>query len=50
MTVLFCEFVDYKRFTVFCLVRIGTEVFETSLISEVDRLTTDISFDDVITL
>jgi len=41
---------DYRRFTVFCLIRIGTEVYETGLVSEVDRLITDISFDDVITM
>lgn len=43
-------FLDYRRFTVFCLVRVGTDVYETALVSEVDRLTTDISFEDVITL
>ncbi|XP_067939495.1 rhotekin-2-like [Watersipora subatra] len=41
---------NYRRFTVFCMVRIGTDVYETELVSEVDRLTTDVSFNDVITL
>ncbi|XP_060064533.1 rhotekin-like isoform X1 [Ylistrum balloti] len=39
---------DYRRFAVFCLVRIGTDLYDTSLISNVDRSMTDLSFDDVI--
>lgn len=42
--------VDYRRYTVFCLVRIGTELHDTNLVTEVDRLMTDISFDDIITM
>lgn len=38
---------DYRRYAVFCLVKIGTEIYDTSLISNVDRSMTDLSFDDV---
>ena len=41
---------DYRRYAVFCLVRIGTEIYDTSLISNVDRSMTDLSFDDVMAL
>ncbi|XP_076372659.1 rhotekin-2-like isoform X2 [Tachypleus tridentatus] len=37
-----------KKFAIFCLVKIGTEIFDTSLIKNVDRNMTDITFDDVI--
>ncbi|XP_041370423.1 rhotekin-2-like isoform X4 [Gigantopelta aegis] len=39
---------DYRRYAVFCLLKIGTEIFDTSMISNVDRSMTDITFDDVI--
>jgi len=39
---------DHRRFAVFCLVRIGTDIFDTSLLCPVDRSLTDISFNDVI--
>ncbi|KAG1708485.1 Rhotekin-2 [Nymphon striatum] len=39
---------DYRRFAVFCLLKIGTEIFDTFLINNVDRSMTDITFDDVI--
>lgn len=41
---------DHRRFAVFCLVRIGTDIFDTSLFCPVDRSLTDISFKDVINL
>ena len=41
---------DHRRYAVFCLVKIGTEIYDTSLISTVDRNMTDLSFDDVIVL
>lgn len=41
---------DYRRFAVFCLAKIGTEIYDTSLFSPVDRNLTDISFGDVILL
>ncbi|GIY79212.1 rhotekin-2 [Caerostris extrusa] len=40
---------DYRRFAVFCLLKVGTEVFDTTMISNVDRSMTDIAFEDVIT-
>ncbi|XP_031630250.1 probable polyketide synthase 15 [Contarinia nasturtii] len=39
---------DHRRFAVFCLVRIGTDIFDTSLLCPVDRSLTDISFNDAI--
>ncbi|CAG0887171.1 unnamed protein product [Darwinula stevensoni] len=39
---------DHRRFVVFCLVKIGTEIYDTSLVNPVDRSTTDICFDDVL--
>ncbi|GFR05608.1 rhotekin [Trichonephila clavata] len=41
---------DYRRFAVFCLLKIGTEVYDTAMINNVDRSMTDIAFEDVITL
>ncbi|XP_067656772.1 rhotekin-2-like isoform X2 [Haliotis asinina] len=38
---------DYRRYAVFCLLKIGTEIFDTTMISNVDRSMTDITFDDV---
>ncbi|XP_059474461.1 rhotekin-like isoform X2 [Neocloeon triangulifer] len=37
---------DYRRFAVFCLARVGTEIFDTALVSPVDRSMTDITFSD----
>ncbi|XP_077544219.1 rhotekin-2-like isoform X2 [Haemaphysalis longicornis] len=39
---------DYRRFAVFCLLKIGTEIYDTLMISNVDRSMTDVSFDDTI--
>ncbi|KAG8224331.1 hypothetical protein J437_LFUL004287 [Ladona fulva] len=39
---------DYRRFAVFCLARIGTEIFDTALLSPVDRSLTDLTFPDVL--
>lgn len=41
---------DHRRFAVFCLVRIGTDIFDTKLLCPVDRNLTDISFNDAIIL
>lgn len=41
---------DHRRFAIFCLVRIGTDIFDTSLLCPVDRSLTDISFSDAILL
>lgn len=41
---------DHRRFAIFCLVRIGTDIFDTSLLCPVDRSLTDISFGDAILL
>lgn len=39
---------DYKRYAVFCLLKINSQIFDTQLISDVDRQMTDLNFDDVI--
>lgn len=41
---------DYRRFAVFCLARVGTEIHDTALICPVDRAQTDITFPDVLLL
>lgn len=41
---------DHRRFAVFCLVKIGTDIYDTSLLCPVDRSLTDISFSDAILL
>jgi hypothetical protein len=41
---------DHRRFAMFCLVKIGTEVQDTSLVKEVDRTMTDLVFPDVLLL
>lgn len=41
---------DYRRFAVFCLARLGTEIHDTSLLCPIDRAHTDISFSDVLIL
>ncbi|KAK7571827.1 hypothetical protein V9T40_014299 [Parthenolecanium corni] len=37
---------DYRRFAVFCLVKVGAEMYDTSLLSPVDRSQTDLTFTD----
>jgi hypothetical protein len=39
---------DSRRYAVFCIWKIGTEIFDTTLIKEVDRSMTDLTFEDVI--
>lgn len=39
---------DYRRFSVFCLLKIGTEIYDTILLHNIDRSMTDISFDEII--
>uniref|UniRef100_A0A6G1SJG5 Rhotekin-2 n=1 Tax=Aceria tosichella TaxID=561515 RepID=A0A6G1SJG5_9ACAR len=39
---------DYRRYAVFCLAKIGSQIYDTQLISDVDRQMTDLTFDDVI--
>lgn len=39
---------DYRRFAVFCLAKIGTEIYDTSLLSPIDRNLTDLCFNDAI--
>lgn len=41
---------DHRRFAVFCLAKIDTEIYDTSLLCPVDRNSTDISFSDAILL
>ena len=38
---------DRRRFAVFCLARIGAQIYDSSLIFPVDRSQTDINLDDV---
>merc|ERR1712154_750088 len=39
---------DYRKYAVFCLLKVGTEIYDTSMIIDVDRTMTDITFEDVI--
>ncbi|XP_073996356.1 rhotekin-like isoform X3 [Rhodnius prolixus] len=39
---------DYRRFAVFCLAKIGTEMYDTSLLCPVDRSLTDLTFPDIL--
>ncbi|RWS25668.1 Rhotekin-like protein [Leptotrombidium deliense] len=39
---------DYRRFAVFCLLKIGTEIYDSALVNNIDRTVTDISFDDIV--
>lgn len=39
---------DYKRYAVFCLLKIDSQIYDTQLISDVDREVTDVTFDDLI--
>jgi hypothetical protein len=39
-----------RRFAVFCLIRLGSQICDTSLVTSVDRSATDVSFDDVLVL
>ena len=41
---------DYRRFAVFCLAKVGTEVLDSSLVTPVDRAATDITFADSLVL
>lgn len=39
---------DYRKFAVFCLFKIGTDVYDSVMISDVDRSLTDIAFEDIV--
>jgi len=39
---------DNRRFAMFCIVRVGSQIYDTALISPVDRNSTDVSFNDVL--
>lgn len=39
---------DYKRYAIFCLLKINSQIYDTQLISDVDRHKTDVTFDDLI--
>ncbi|XP_063849994.1 rhotekin-like isoform X3 [Scylla paramamosain] len=39
---------DYRRFAVFVLLKIGTEIYDTVMVNPIDRSMTDICFDDII--
>lgn len=47
---LMLSFTDYRRYAVFCLLRIGTDIYETSMLNNVDRSMTDLTFDDIMVL
>lgn len=47
---LFFSQSDYRRYAVFCMLKIGTDIYDTTMISDVDRSMTDITFEDVILL
>lgn len=39
---------DYKRYAIFCLLKINSQIYDTQLISDVDWHKTDITFDDLV--
>jgi len=39
---------DSRRFAIFCIARVGSQIYDTGLIHPVDRNSTDVSFPDVI--
>ncbi|XP_044740313.1 rhotekin-like isoform X4 [Chrysoperla carnea] len=39
---------DHRRFAVFCLARIATEIYATTLLCPVDRSSTDLQFHDIL--
>lgn len=39
---------EYKRFAMFCLLKIDSQIFDTQLVSDVDRQVTDVTFEDAI--
>lgn len=41
---------DHRRFAVFCLAKVGTDIYDTSLLCPVDRNLTDVTFNDAIIL
>ncbi len=41
---------DHRRYAAFCLWKIGTEIYDTTLLKDVDRSMTDLTFDDVVVL
>ena len=45
-----CCVADYRQYAVFCLLKVGTEIFDTAMITNVDRSMTDITFEDVVLL
>lgn len=41
---------DHRKFSVFALLKCGTEIYDTALVHDVDRSLTDITFEDIIVL
>ena len=39
---------DNRQFAVFCVARIGSQIYDTSLVNPVDRHSTDVTFSDVL--
>lgn len=39
---------DYKKYAIFCLLKIDSQIYDTQLISDVDREVTDVTFDDLV--
>jgi len=41
---------DYRRYAVFCLIKIESDIYDTAMINNVDRSMTDLTFDDTLIL
>lgn len=39
---------DYRRYAVFCLIKIESDIYDTAMINNVDRSMTDLTFDDTL--
>ena len=51
---MFCSFptngTDGRLYAAFCLVKINSTIHESSLLTDINRTTTDLSFDDIAVL
>lgn len=43
-------FPDHNRYAVFCLLKVGTEIYDTELQMNIDRTACDVTFDEVFSL
>ena len=39
---------DNRKFAMFCIVRVGSQIYDTGLVYPVDRNSTDVTFNDVL--